>query len=165
MIRLSFKLRDINIVVFPDWTLPAEQVAAQLRELLNAMVEHPEGPRLTLVVAVGSEPERSARLVETIYLEVLRPGGVSIAGPSVTAVADVFNAPDEDVLLSQREILLHCCQWRVNLPGEDAAAVASSGARNSPAFRSRRFEPNDRWRGNQRRGFFDVSRIFHQPRP
>jgi SAM-dependent methyltransferase len=123
--RYAFQLRDINLIAFPDWALPQETLYSQLRQLFRAVLTHPAGSSIALVVYYTDDADGTA--LTRLGLEVLRPGGVAISGaPAITGIP---KASDAD----QWEALLPLIDWRVVLPNDDAAAIAAAGAGALPA--------------------------------
>ncbi len=122
----ALQLRATNLVVFPNWRLPGEVVGGQLRALLRALITHPAGARLALLVNLADDA--SGRLLVEVARELMMPGGVPIAGgPGVAALNPAFPS-------DQWRVLLTVLQWRVTLADEDATAVAASGAGSLPAI-------------------------------
>ncbi len=125
-LRQRMQLRSTNLVVFPNWRLPSEVVAGQLRSLLRALITHPASARLALVVNLVDDA--GGRLLVDVARELLTPGGVPIAAaPCVAALNATF--PRE-----QWSLLLTALQWRVSLPNDDAVAIVNAEAGSLPAI-------------------------------
>jgi hypothetical protein len=73
----SMKLRDINLVVFPDWNLPPEVLRQQMRMLYQALAAHPQQTGIALVVHLGPQPQLAAKYLEQASREVPFPPGTS----------------------------------------------------------------------------------------
>lgn len=121
--RGGLQLREINVVAFPDWSLPPERIRAQLRALFSAAVSHPQSPRMALVIDVTNEDQRlPSLLVSEMMQQYITPGGMQRpSAPGVAAISGKFES-------EQWEVLRSCLQGRIVLPDESAAALARSEA-------------------------------------
>ena len=111
------RLRDINLVAFPDWNQPLETVAAQLSDLLRALLLHPDRRRITLVVNVAGprEPQAAEVLAQLVAQYINAKQRAAADNPEVSAIGRSFGP-------EQWEVLMSCVQWRVTLarrPGGD----------------------------------------------
>lgn len=125
--RYAARLRAVNLVVFPDWTQPPEVVSAELGELIQALVTHPDGQSIALVVNVGGTDEliasgMIARLADEIIAAYRGAGGT---GPEIASVGGQFGP-------NQWEVLMACMQWRAKLKYEDQQAIAIAKAQEFP---------------------------------
>lgn len=123
VMRLSFRLREIALAVFPDWTQPRDTLQAQLQALLAAMAVHADHAQMALLIyapgpQIGALSDFVRELIARMPAEV---GGRFAEGPEVSGVSDSF--PPENW-----KSLLDCLQWRVTLPREDGRAIATAGA-------------------------------------
>ena len=60
---LPLNLRDINLIVFPDWSQPEESVCLQLEQVIRAIATHPDRSQMTLLVDTGNIPDEDAALI------------------------------------------------------------------------------------------------------
>jgi hypothetical protein len=125
--RYAVGLREINLIVFPDWSQPRDVIVNDIRSLLKAVLAHPERKRVTVVFYARQEQnEDLINPLLDLACEIVRPGGVPLPdGPGVAAVGPSFGP-------QQWEILLNCLQARVALAHEDAGAIATMGALQLP---------------------------------
>lgn len=122
----SLRLRDFNLLVFPDWRLPPAEVQRDLRALLLALVGHPQSQRVAVVINFGSDPS-GAQLAEQVHREVnVSSGAILASARGISGVGSSFGPV-------QWEVLLECAQGRVILPCEDAVAIAAVKAGSLPA--------------------------------
>jgi hypothetical protein len=120
--RASMKLRDINLVVFPDWNLPPEVLRQQMRMLYQALAGHPQQARIALVVHLGPQPQITSSYLEHASREVpFPPGTTPEQMPAVRGAGGTFQ-PDE------WEVLLECCHARITLPGESTITITTLAA-------------------------------------
>jgi SAM-dependent methyltransferase len=121
--RSALRLREINLVAFPDWSQSAPRIHEQLRSLLAALMSHPDCDRMAIVIDTAHErQELAGNMVTQVTRELFSPGGVPIAqGPNVSVVGRAFDREQWDILLE----FLH---WRVVLDDENPSAIAAAGA-------------------------------------
>ncbi|MFM6312180.1 MAG: DUF5672 family protein, partial [Dolichospermum sp.] len=50
----KLKLRDINLIIFPDWTQAEEELGFELQEVIQALANHPENQKITLIIHTGN---------------------------------------------------------------------------------------------------------------
>lgn len=55
----SLNLREINLVVFPDWCQPEESLALELEKLIRIILTHPEKDNITLLLDTSNIPDDS----------------------------------------------------------------------------------------------------------
>jgi len=121
--RLAVGLREINLIVFPDWSQPRDVVVQEIRSLLTAILSHPDRRRVTVVFYARQQQDTDLiNPLLDLACEIVRPGGIPLPdGPGVAAVGPSFG-------LKEWEILLNCLQGRISLPHEDTGAIATMGA-------------------------------------
>ncbi|MFM9160507.1 MAG: glycosyltransferase, partial [Dolichospermum sp.] len=50
----KLKLRDINLIIFPDWTQAEEELGFELQEVIQTLANHPENQKITLIIHTGN---------------------------------------------------------------------------------------------------------------
>ena len=50
----NLRLRDINLIIFPDWTQSEDELGAELQEIIQALATHPENEKITLIIHTGN---------------------------------------------------------------------------------------------------------------
>jgi hypothetical protein len=118
----SMKLRDINLVVFPDWSLPPEMLRQQMHTLYQALAAHPQQTRIALVVHLGPQPQFTSAYLEQASRKVSFPPGTTSEHMLAVRGAGGTFQPDE------WEVLLECCQARITLPVESTSTITTLGA-------------------------------------
>lgn len=61
-IKQEYRLREINLIAFPDWNQPEDQLEASLVELLTTVLTHPDRDRLCLLIDTSNTDLESADL-------------------------------------------------------------------------------------------------------
>src|SRR5919199_4708367 len=56
-------LREINLIIFPDWSVPEESLCQELERTLGAIATHPDKSQITLLVDTTNISEEDANLV------------------------------------------------------------------------------------------------------
>jgi SAM-dependent methyltransferase len=127
--RHALRLRELGLVVFPNWSQPQSELRRQLRALLAVVASHPGRSRVSLVIQAGNQPAESVRnLLGELASELAPQMGPKLAeGPKVCGVNDSLDR-------QQWGILLECLQWRVVLDEDDVRAIAAAGAEEFPAL-------------------------------
>ena len=125
--RYAVGLREINLIVFPDWSQPRDVIVHEIRSLLKAVLAHPERKRVTVVFYARQEQDEDLiNPLLDLACEIVRPVGIPLPdGPGVAAVGPSFGP-------KQWEILLNCLQARVALAHEDAGVIATMGVLQLP---------------------------------
>jgi hypothetical protein len=60
---LLSKLRDINLICFPDWDQPEESLCSNIEKLISSILAHPDRSRITLLIYRSNISEEDANLV------------------------------------------------------------------------------------------------------
>ncbi len=50
----NLRLRDINLIIFPDWTQAEEELGFELQEVIQTLANHPENQKITLIIHTGN---------------------------------------------------------------------------------------------------------------
>jgi predicted O-linked N-acetylglucosamine transferase (SPINDLY family) len=56
------RLRDINLIIFPDWTQSEDELGFELQQLIYALANHPENEKITLIIHTGSITTEDAEM-------------------------------------------------------------------------------------------------------
>ena len=59
---LPFKLRNINLIVFPDWLQPEESLYSILEEIVRFALSHPDKSLMTLLIDANNVSEEDANI-------------------------------------------------------------------------------------------------------
>jgi hypothetical protein len=60
---LSLNLREINLIIFPDWSQPEEIISEELEQVIKASATHPNSNKITLLVDKGNLDEEEVSLI------------------------------------------------------------------------------------------------------
>ncbi len=117
---LSLPLREINLIIFPDWSEPEEALSLQLERVIRAIVTHPDKSRMTLLVETSAISEEDANLLlSSVTMNLLMEEDLDVTeGPEIALVDRL----DE----KQWAALLPRIQARIILERENQQAIARS---------------------------------------
>lgn len=64
-------LRDVNLIVFPDWTQPEESLTRELSQVIRAVLNHPDKKHLSLLIETSDLDEQDAMmLISAITMKI-----------------------------------------------------------------------------------------------
>jgi hypothetical protein len=124
---LPVNLREINLIIFPDWAVPEELLCQELERALAAIATHPDKSQITLLVDTSNISEEDANLVLSgVAMNLMTQEDLDVSEePEIALVTQ----------LSQRqwETLLPCLRGRIVLEKENKEAIAAAKAENLPS--------------------------------
>jgi hypothetical protein len=121
---MALNLREVNFIVFPDWSQPEEIYCAELADVIRAIATHPDKSQMTLLINSDSiASEDATLLLSSITMNLLLEEELEVSdGPEISLVAHLSDL--------QWQTLLPQLQGRIALPHEDLEAIAAIGANN-----------------------------------
>jgi hypothetical protein len=121
-------LREINLIIFPDWSVPEESLCQELERTLGAIATHPDKSQITLLVDTTNISEEDANLVlSAVAMNLMMQEDLDLSqGPEIFLVTQLSER--------QRETLLLRLRGRIVLENENKQAIALMKAENIPAF-------------------------------
>jgi hypothetical protein len=71
--ELELNLRQINLIIFPDWFQPQEQVLSEIKRVIKGMLNHPDRVYMTLIIEISNfYPNEDANIaISSAIMEVL----------------------------------------------------------------------------------------------
>jgi hypothetical protein len=124
---LSLKLRDINLIIFPDWSQPEELLCVELAEVIRGIATHPKRSQMTLLIHTGNISEEDANLVlSAVTMDLLMQEDLDVT----ESVQISFVGHLGEI---QWKALLARVQARIVLESENQDAIALVGAENLQA--------------------------------
>ncbi len=117
---LPLKLRDINLIIFPDWAQPEEHLGMELERVIKVIATHPEGSHMTLLVDTSNVSDEDADLaISGVVMNLLMEEDLDIAeGPEIALIGKLSDI--------QWQALLPRLQARIVLENENQQARPSS---------------------------------------
>ncbi|MBD2609422.1 FkbM family methyltransferase [Scytonema hofmannii FACHB-248] len=124
---LPLNLREINLIVFPDWLQPEESLGLELQRVISAIATHPASEQITLLIDTnGISSEDVELFLSGVAMNLLMEEDLDITeGLQISLVSNLADI--------QWEALLPRIQARIILSAENQEANALYGV-NIPAF-------------------------------
>jgi hypothetical protein len=126
----NLRLREINIILFPDWQQPEESLCLQLEGVMTTLLAHKESSKITALLDTSNISEEDANLVlSSVIMNILMQEDL-----------DETDVPEVSLLGTLSEMqwkaLLPCIHYRVVLENENQQAVAQAGAASLPSLKA-----------------------------
>ncbi|NDJ21212.1 glycosyltransferase [Nostoc sp. B(2019)] len=120
--KLEVDLRDINLIIFPDWQLPEELVYENLKSIIEAVIKLSNQLNIALLIdsSNGSEEEINLMISDIIFQMFQENELDSTGEPTISFVNN----------LSDRKwrVLLNKLKARIVLKYQNNEAISKSGA-------------------------------------
>ena len=116
----ELRLRDINLITFPDWRRSEEALSQELTSVIKAIATHPEGSHMTLLVDTSNVSDEDAELaISGVVMNLLMEEDLDIAeGPEIALIGKLSDI--------QWKALLPRLKARIVLENENQQARPSS---------------------------------------
>ncbi len=126
---LPLNLRDINLIVFPDWSQPEESVGLELEGVVRAIANHPDKSKMTLLVDTSNISDEDANLaLSSVAMNLLMEEDLDVSdGPEISLIGQLSEI--------QREILISRLHGRIVLENENTEARAQLADDNIPSYK------------------------------
>ncbi|MEH2312106.1 MAG: class I SAM-dependent methyltransferase [Nostoc sp.] len=115
---LSLNLKEINLIIFPDWSQPEELIGLELQRVMKAVATHNDSQKTTLLINTNNIAFEDAELfLSSVVMNLLVEEDLDITeGLEISLVANLADI--------QWEALLSRIQARIILEYEDTNAVS-----------------------------------------
>ncbi|MGK7900168.1 MAG: FkbM family methyltransferase, partial [Hormoscilla sp.] len=125
---LSLNLRDINLIIFPDWSQPEDSLGASLSAVIEAIATHPEKSHMTLLIDTdGIEAEDANLFISGVAMNLLLQSDLDVTDGAEISLIGKLSAVQWDILRPR-------LQARIVLEQENEPAIALAGAENLRLF-------------------------------
>ena len=125
---LLLKLRNINLIVFPDWSQPEESLSLDLERVLRAIAIHPDKSQLALLIStIGISEEDANLILSGVVMNLLMQEDLN-----VTEEAEISLVGQLDKI--HWEALLPRIQARIVLEQENRKAIDLVKATTLPCY-------------------------------
>lgn len=120
--------REINLIVFPDWSQPEESLSSDLVPVIRTVLTHPAKHRICLLIDINNIAEEDAnRIFSDILTNLLQQEGLSVdEGGAIYLIGECQEI--------ERKTLLEHINLRIVLVNENQQAIAQLGAENLPGY-------------------------------
>ncbi|MBD2490177.1 glycosyltransferase [Aulosira sp. FACHB-615] len=125
---LSLKLKEINVIVFPDWSQSEELLGLELESVIKAIATYPDSQKTTLLINTSNiSTEDAELLLSGITMNLLMEEDLDISeGLEIALVGSLADI--------QWQALLPRLSSRIILGYEDKAIVAELPIETLPAY-------------------------------
>ncbi|NEP82529.1 MAG: glycosyltransferase family 4 protein, partial [Okeania sp. SIO3B3] len=119
-------LREINLIIFPDWSQPEETVGLELQQVIKSLVTHLERGKMTLLIDNSNIAAEEADLIlSSVAMNLLMEEELEVdEGPEIVLVGELS--------LIQWSVLMPHLQGRIKLEHENEEAIAQVKAETIP---------------------------------
>jgi hypothetical protein len=121
-----FKLSEINLIVFPDWSRSEETVGLELQEVIKSLATHPDRAKITLLIDnTNIAAEEADLILSSVAMNLLMEEDLEVdEGPEIVLVGELSQI--------QWSALMPQLQGRIKLENENGEAIAILKAENIP---------------------------------
>jgi len=125
---INFNLREINLVVFPDWNQPEELLYPELVSLIKALATHPNRSKITLLIDHQNISDEDANLaLSSVMMNLLMEEELELNDTVEIALIGQLNSSQWSALCSQ-------LQGRIQLNAENQARIDQLTSDHLPAY-------------------------------
>ncbi|MEM1170359.1 MAG: glycosyltransferase [Cyanobacteria bacterium P01_H01_bin.35] len=121
-------LKEINLIIFPDWSQPEETVGLELQEVIKSLVTHPDRGKMTLLIDNSNISAEDADLIlSSVVMNLLMESELEVdEGPEIVLVGELSQI--------QWSVLMPQLQGRIKLEHENEEVKAQLKTENIPVI-------------------------------
>jgi glycosyltransferase involved in cell wall biosynthesis len=125
LVRLN--LKEINLIVFPDWTQPEESLGLELERVVRSIATHPDKSKMTLLVDSSNISDEDANLLlSSVAMNLLMEEDLDVSdGPEISLIGQLSEI--------QWSVLMPRLNGRIVLDNENKEAIAAAGYEEIPS--------------------------------
>lgn len=124
----QLKLRDINLVMFPNWHQSEESLYEDFANVLKTISTKPDKSRMTLLIDTdGIDGEDANWLFSSVAMNLLMEEAVDIADELEVSLLD-------DLTENEWQLLLSLLQGRISLDNENQNTIAKAKAESLTVY-------------------------------
>ncbi|URD52691.1 FkbM family methyltransferase [Chroococcidiopsis sp. CCNUC1] len=125
---LPLNLKEINYIIFPDWSQSEEIISEELEQVIRALATHPDSNKITLLVDKGNLDEEEVGLILSgVSMNLLMQEDLDISeGAEISLIGQLSEV--------QWQALLPRIQARIVLDNENQEAIAAAKAETLPCY-------------------------------
>jgi predicted O-linked N-acetylglucosamine transferase (SPINDLY family) len=123
----NFRLGDINLIIFPDWSQPEDLLYQDLASAISTLTTHPDKSHITLLIDTQNiSDEEVDILLSSLTMNLLMEDDVDITeGPEISLLGKLSDA--------QWKTLLPRINTRIALTTDNQSAIAQAKAETLPS--------------------------------
>jgi len=121
-------LKEINLIIFPDWTQPEESLGLELERVVRAIATHPGKSKMSLLVDNSNISDEDANLaLSSVAMNLLMEEDLDVSdGPEISLIGQLSKI--------QWSALIPRIYSRILLENENTEAIVQAKAQNIPTF-------------------------------
>lgn len=124
----NLNFRDINLILFPNWSQSDELISQQLEHVIRIILTHPDKNKIALLIDTSSISEEDAHLIlSSVVLNLLMQEDLEMTDEPVISLVGKLSEMQWETLLSR----IH---YRIVLEHENKQAIAKVGSENIPTW-------------------------------
>ncbi|MBD1804465.1 glycosyl transferase family 1 [Microcoleus sp. FACHB-SPT15] len=121
-------LRDINLIIFPDWTQPEESLARELERVIRVIAAHPASHYISLLIDTSNIADEDAELLLAgVTMNLLIKENLDIIEDAEISLIGKLTESEWDILLPR-------LQARILLQHENKQAITQAKAETFPCY-------------------------------
>ncbi|MEG4319324.1 MULTISPECIES: hypothetical protein [unclassified Microcoleus] len=122
IVSLLLQLREITLIVFPDWLQPEESLGLDLERVVRAIATHPDKNKISLLIDTSKISDEEANLIlSSVAMNLLMEEDLDVSdGPEISLIGQLSKI--------QWEALIPRLHGRVVLEHENKDAIAQAKA-------------------------------------
>jgi glycosyltransferase involved in cell wall biosynthesis len=125
---LSLNLKEINLIIFPDWSQPEESLGIEVEGVFSAIASHPDKSKMTLLIDTSGISEDDANLtLSGVAMNMLMQENLDISEELEISLLGTLGE-------IQWEALLPRLKARIVLDNENQQAIAKVGTDSLPCW-------------------------------
>jgi glycosyltransferase involved in cell wall biosynthesis len=130
---LSLKLKEINLIIFPDWSQPEEIIGLEIEQVVKAIATHPNSENITLLISTRNIAAEDAELfLSSVAMNLLVQEDLDVTqGLEISLIANLADI--------QWEALLPRIHAKIVLEHEDKNAVKQAKAEAMTSYQIESF--------------------------
>ncbi|WP_341730460.1 methyltransferase type 11 [Microcoleus sp. EPA2] len=124
----NLRLREVNLIVFPDWSQSEESLYEELGAVLIAIATHPDKSNITLLIDNSNISEEDAHLLlSSVAMNLLMEEDLDVSeGPEISLIGQLSEI--------QWEVLIPRLHGKIGLEHENKEAIAHAKAEKIALF-------------------------------
>ncbi len=104
----TLNLKEINIIIFPDWSSNEDELGLELIEIISNLANHPDHEKMTLLIDISNIDEDDANLfLQSIAMNLMMELELDITEYLTISLVNNLTTQEWALLLSQLNFYLH----------------------------------------------------------
>lgn len=125
---LPLNLREINLIIFPDWSQPEDELGLELQEVIQTLATHPNSEKITLLINTGDIDTEDAEIfLSSVVMNLMMEEEIDITEELTISLLIDLNE-------IQWQALLPCINARVSLEHENQKVIVKKQVEQIPLY-------------------------------